>query len=73
MLTLIFLILMFVFFGNMITLAIKLTWGFAKIFLGLIFLPIILIVIAFVGFIYLSLFFLIFGGIVMLIGKAIRS
>ncbi len=73
MLTLIFLILMFVFFGNMITLAIKLTWGFAKIFLGLIFLPIILIVIAFVGFIYLSVFFLIFGGIVMLIGKAIRS
>ena len=57
MLTLIFLILMFVFFGNMITLAIKLTWGFAKIFLGLIFLPIILIVIAFVGFIYLSVFF----------------
>ena len=73
MLTMIFLILMFVFFGNMITLAIKLTWGFAKIFLGLIFLPIILIVIAFVGFIYLSVFFLIFGGIVMLIGKAIRS
>jgi len=73
MLTLIFLILMFVFFGNMITLAIKLTWGFAKIFLGLIFLPIILIVIAFVGFIYLSVFFLIFGGIVMLIGKALRS
>ena len=73
MLTLIFLILMFVFFGNMITLAIKLTWGFAKIFLGLIFLPIIRIVIAFVGFIYLSVFFLIFGGIVMLIGKAIRS
>ena len=73
MLTLIFLILMFVFFGNMIILAIKLTWGFAKIFLGLIFLPIILIVIAFVGFIYLSVFFLIFGGIVMLIGKAIRS
>ncbi|MBO5609312.1 MAG: hypothetical protein J5929_02900 [Eubacterium sp.] len=73
MLTLIFLILMFVFFGNMLTIAIKLTWGFAKIFLGLIFLPIILIVIAFVGFIYLSVFFLIFGGIVMLIGKAIRS
>ena len=73
MLTLIFLILMFVFFGNMLTVAIKLTWGFAKIFLGLIFLPIILIVIAFVGFIYLSVFFLIFGGIVMLIGKAIRS
>ncbi len=73
MLTLIFLILMFVFFGNMLTVAIKLTWGFAKIFLGLIFLPIILIVIAFVGFIYLSVFFLIFGGIIMLIGKAIRS
>ncbi len=73
MLTLIFLILMFLFFGNMLTVAIKLTWGFAKIFLGLIFLPIILIVIAFVGFIYLSVFFLIFGGIVMLIGKAIRS
>ena len=73
MLTLIFLILMFVFFGNMLTVAIKLTWGFAKIFLGLIFLPIILIVIAFVGFVYLSVFFLVFGGIVMLIGKAIRS
>ena len=73
MLTLIFLILMFVFFGNMLTVAIKLTLGFAKTFLGLIFLPIILIVIAFVEFIYLSVFFLIFGGIVMLIGKAIRS
>ena len=64
---------MFAVFGKMFFLAIKLTWGFAKIFLGLIFLPVILIGIAIIGFIYLSVFFLIFGGIILLIGSALRS
>ncbi len=73
MLILIFLILMFAVFGNLFVLALKLTWGFSKILFGLIFLPILLIGIAITGFIYLSIFFLIFGGIILLIGRALRS
>lgn len=73
MLILIFLILMFAVFGNLFVLALKLTWGFSKILFGLIFLPILLIGIAIIGFIYLSIFFLIFGGIILLIGRALRS
>ena len=73
MLILIFLILMFAVFGNLFVLALKLTWGFSKILFGLIFLPILLIDIAIIGFIYLSIFFLIFGGIILLIGRALRS
>ena len=73
MLILIFLILMFAVFGNLFVLALKLTWGFSKILFGLIFLPILLIGIAIIGFIYLSIFFLLFGGIILLIGRALRS
>ena len=73
MLTLFFIILLFAVFGNVFWFAIKLTWGFSKIFLGLIFLPLILIIIAIIGFIYLSIFFLIFGGIIMLLARALRS
>ena len=72
MLTLIFIILMFSVFGRLFGLAFKLTWGFAKICLLLIFFPAILIGIAIIVFIYISIFFLIIGGIMSLIAGVSR-
>lgn len=64
MLTLLFVILLFVVFSKLLVLSIKAAWGITKIILTLICLPIILVVFVIGGLIYLALPVLIIIGIV---------
>lgn len=68
MLTLLFVILLFVIFGKLLVLSIKATWGITKILFTLIFLPVILIVLVIGGLIYIALPILIIVGIVSWLG-----
>lgn len=68
MLTLLFLILMFSVFGKILHMAIKLTWGIAKVIFTLIFLPFIVIGLALAGFMYLSILVLIVAGFFAFVG-----
>lgn len=67
MLTLLFIILMFGIFGEMIGLAFRATWGITKIFFRLIFLPLVLIGLVLEGLIYIALPLLVIVGIIMLV------
>lgn len=67
MLTIVFIFLMLGVFGKLIGFAIKAAWGLAKVILTIVLLPLILIVLACVGFMYLAVAILIVGGIVMII------
>ena len=49
MLTVLFFVLMIVVFGRIAFIACKFTWGFTKVLLTLVFLPVILMAIMFVG------------------------
>lgn len=69
MLELLFTILMFVVFIRIMIIAVKATWGLAKIALGIIFLPITLIVLALAGMIYLAFPILIVIGLMSLLCK----
>lgn len=71
--TLLFIILMFAVFGKMIGLAFRMTWGFAKILLTLVFLPVILIALVIGGLISLALPLLVIVGIITLAGSLIRK
>lgn len=64
MLTLLFVILLFVIFGKLLIISIKATWGITKILFTLIFLPVIFIVLVIGGLIYIALPILIIVGIV---------
>lgn len=55
MLTLLFVILMVAVFGKLLVFALKASWGIAKILLTVVFLPVILVVMAFVGLMSLAL------------------
>ena len=70
MLTLLFVILLFVVFSKLLVLSIKAAWGITKIILTLICLPIILVVFVIGGLIYLALPVLIIIGIVAWAGWA---
>ena len=70
MITLIFGILLIGFLGKMITWAFNATWSIVKVLLVIVFFPLILIVMACTGLIYIALIFLIIGGIISLIARA---
>ena len=70
MITLIFGILMIGFLGKMIAWAFKATWSIVKVLLVIVFFPLILIVMACTGMIYVALIFLIMGGIISLVAGA---
>ena len=70
MITLIFGILMIGVLGKMIAWAFKATWSIVKVLLVIVFFPLILIVMACTGLIYVALIFLIIGCIISLIARA---
>lgn len=67
MLTLLFLILLLSFCGEMIGLAIRATWGFAKIILCVIFFPVVIIIMAMMGLVYIAVPVLAIVGVISLI------
>lgn len=71
MITLLFTILMIMVFGKLIIWAIKATWGITKVLFYIVFFPIVLIVLACTGLIYIAIFALIIAGIVALVKSAV--
>lgn len=69
MLNLIFLIIMFLVFGKILTLALKGAWGLTKILFTLIFFPIIIIGLGLSGLIVVALPLLLIGGVVAMISE----
>lgn len=70
MMTLIFFILALVVFGNLLRLAIRMTWGITKLICSFLILPIILIALVFGGLLYLAFPILVIVGLVSLVKKA---
>ena len=68
MLTLLFIILMFLIFGKLIGFAVKAAWGISKMLLSVVLLPLILIGMVAAGLIYIAFPVLIILGVVSLIG-----
>ena len=66
MLTLLFVFCIFGFFGKLIGLAFKMTWGIAKVLFTLVFLPVILVGLAMGGLLVVAFPLLIVVGIVSL-------
>jgi hypothetical protein len=58
---------MFMVFGKLFMFALSAAWGLTKILLHLVFLPLVLIVLAFSGLIYIAIVALIVYGIYMLV------
>jgi hypothetical protein len=71
MLTLIFLVLMFIVFGKIAFWAFKAAWGIAKVLVTMVILPLILIAMACAGLIYLSIVIVVICGIVTLIASVV--
>ena len=69
MITLAFIVLMILVFGNILGLAIRLAWGILKIAMVIIFLPVILIGMILGGMIYLAFICLVIIGVISLIGR----
>lgn len=67
MLSLLFTILMIIVFGKLIGVAVRATWGIAKVIVSLVFLPLILIGLVIGGLIYIAFPILIVLGIVALV------
>ena len=67
MLSFLFTVLMIIVFGKLIGVAIRATWGIAKILVSLVFLPLILIGLVLGGLIYLALPILIVVGLICLV------
>jgi hypothetical protein len=67
MLTLIFILFMFLIFGKLLIFGVKATWGILKFLVTIVFLPLILIGLAVIGLIYIALPILIVIGIVSLL------
>ena len=65
-----FSILFFMIFGGLIGLAFRATWGIFKIMTYIVFLPIILVLLVFGGFIYIAFPILLIVGLISLIAKA---
>ena len=66
MIELLFAILMFAVFGKILFFAIKATWSITKILLTVVLLPLILVVLAFAGLIYIAFPVLIIIGLIAL-------
>lgn len=64
MITLLFCILMFAVFGKLAAFAFRAAWGITKILVCFLLAPLLLIGIAFAGFMYIALFLLVIGGVV---------
>lgn len=73
MLTFLFTLFMLIIFGKLALFAFKATWGFAKILLTIVFLPILLIILFATGFVFLAFPILIIVGIVTLIRTIIKA
>lgn len=69
MLTIMFIIFFFMVFGKLLGFAFRASWGILKICFGLIFLPIILVVMVLGGLIYIALPILLVVGLVSLLVK----
>lgn len=67
MITILFWVLMIAVFGRLLGLAIRMAWGLTKMICFFLFLPLILIVLVFVGLIYLAIPLLLIIGIVSLV------
>jgi hypothetical protein len=65
--TLLFVILMFMVFGKLLMFALSAAWGLTKILLHLVFWPVLLIALAFSGLIYIAIIALVVYGIIMLV------
>ena len=64
MLTLLFIIFLVGFIGKTTGLALKATWGITKFIIGVIFFPIILLIMVAAGFVYVALPILILAGLI---------
>ena len=69
MLTLLFIIFMFIILGKLLMLALSGAWGLMKILFGIIFLPVILLGLVFKGLLVIALPVLIIFGIVAVLSK----
>ncbi len=67
MLSLLFVILMFLIFGRLILLAFKAAWGITKVLVTFLFFPVVLIVLVLGGLLYLAFPVLVIVGIVLLV------
>ena len=67
MITLIFIIFMFLIFGNILKVAIKMAWGVTKVLFSLVFLPVFLIVLVLVGLIKFALPILAIVGLISIV------
>lgn len=67
MITLIFIIFMFLIFGNILKFAIKMAWGVTKVLFSLVFLPVFLIVLVLVGLIKFALPILAIVGLISIV------
>ena len=72
MLSIIFFILLIAVFGEVLAFAIKMAWGITKIVFGVIVLPIILVVLAVCGLIYIAIPLLAIIGLISLFGLTTR-
>ena len=67
MLTLLFIILMFIIFGKLLIFAIKATWGIAKILFTVVLLPLVLIGLVIAGLMYIAFPVLLIVGVISII------
>lgn len=71
MLSVLFTVLLLLVFGKILIFAIKAAWGISKIIVSVVLLPLVLIVMALSGFIYVALVFVVIIGVISLIGGLI--
>ncbi len=69
MLTLLFAVCMIWFFGKLFLFGLKATWGITKFLVTIVLLPLILIIMAVSGMLYVAFFILLVGGIAAGISK----
>ena len=73
MLTLLFIVCMFLVFGNILKIAIKLAWGITKIVFSVIFLPLIIVGVAIAGSLYIAFGILLIVGVISLLGNLLAA
>ena len=73
MMTIAFGMLFVLVFGKLLTFALKATWGLTKLILGLIFLPLILVVMVIGGLLFLGLPILVIIGVGVLIATVAKK
>ncbi len=73
MLTLLFFVMMIWVFWKLVKLSVKAAWGISKILFTLVLLPIILIVLAIAGFVYIAIPILVIVGVIALVSGVNKS